>query len=250
MSQPVSNPPADRRPVVKPAFDPQAQPIVASPIVLRPLPDSALQHTFISQAFSRSVQWQVEPVFSADFHVSQEVHNKNIRAAVFFPLVQRENGLHVLFTRRADHLTSHAGQICFPGGRIEVFDTDPVAAALRETREEVGIWPEQIELIGTHPSFRTSTGYTMQPVIGLVKPGFIAQPDLTEVAEVFEVPLSFLMDPSYHRLHQAQLPDGQQRLYFSMRWKKYFIWGATAALVRNFYHHLAAAQAHFNLPAK
>ncbi|MBC7203360.1 MAG: CoA pyrophosphatase [Pusillimonas sp.] len=238
-----------RSPVVKLSFDPQAQPVVAPPVALNPLPDFALEAEFITQAFSRDIQWQVEPVFAKDFLVHRDPetglllpdHTGMIPAAVFFPLVQREDGLHVLFTRRTDHLASHAGQICFPGGRIELHDTDVTAAALRETQEEVGIGPDQIQLIGTQPGLITSTGYTMQPVIGFVKPGFVVQPDQSEVAEVFEVPLSFLMDPRKHQLHQADLPDGRQRLYFSMPWNHYFIWGATAALVRNFYHYLAAA---------
>ena len=249
MSQNPSIPPCRVRPVVKLSFDPQAQPVIAPNLVLNPLPDSALQADFITQAFSRNIEWQVEPVFAKDFLVHRDPetglllpdHSGMIPAAVFFPLIQRENGLHVLFTRRTDHLTSHAGQICFPGGRIELHDADVIAAALRETHEEVGIGPDYIELIGTQPGFITSTGYTMQPVIGLVKPGFVVQPDQSEVAEVFEVPLSYLMDPRQHQLHQATLPDGRQRLYFSMPWNNYFIWGATAALVRNFYHYLAAA---------
>ncbi len=238
-----------RSPGVKLLFDPQTQPVVASPAVLQPLPDSALEADFIAKAFDRRIEWQVEPVFAKDFLVHRDPdtglllpdHSAMIPAAVLFPLIQRESGLHVLFTRRADHLTSHAGQICFPGGRIELHDADVKAAALRETHEEVGIGAEHIQLIGTQPGFITSTGYTMQPVIGLVKPGFVIRPDHSEVAEVFEVPLSYLMDPRQHQLHQATLPDGRQRLYFSMPWNDYFIWGATAALVRNFYHYLSAA---------
>ncbi len=238
-----------RSPGVKLLFDPQTQPVVAPPAVLQALPDSALEADFIAKAFDRRIEWQVEPVFANDFLVHRDPdtglflpdHSAMIPAAVLFPLIQRESGLHVLFTRRADHLTSHAGQICFPGGRIELHDADVTAAALRETHEEVGIGAEHIQLIGTQPGFITSTGYTMQPVIGFVKPGFVIRPDHSEVAEVFEVPLSYLMDPRQHQLHQATLPDGRQRLYFSMPWNDYFIWGATAALVRNFYHYLSAA---------
>src|SRR5690606_24622254 len=102
--------------------------------------------------------------------------------------VQRPSGLHVIFTRRASHLYDHAGQISFPGGRIEASDRDATAAALRETYEEIGVSPDFIELIGVQPSFLTSTGFTMKPIIGVVRPGFTIAPDPTEVAEVFEVP--------------------------------------------------------------
>lgn len=217
------------------------QPIVQS-TALQALAPSSFESDFICSAFSCSVKWQVEPVFTKSFQVDTILPDNVVQAAVLFPLVQRPSGLHVLFTRRASHLYDHAGQISFPGGRIEPEDRDAVAAALRETHEEIGVAPEYIQLIGTQPGFLTSTGFTMKPVIGLIRPGFTIVPDTTEVAEVFEVPLSVLMDTSLHRLHQANLPDGGHRFYFSLTWKSYFIWGATAALIRNFYHFLAAAE--------
>lgn len=235
-------PPQARR-IVVPSFDPQTQPVVPSE-VLPPLADASISLDFICKAFSSQISWQVEPVFSKSFHTDDELIQKGIvQAAVFFPLVQRPSGLHVLFTRRASHLYDHAGQISFPGGRIEPRDLSAAAAALRETQEEIGVAPEFIEIIGTQPSFITSTRFTMKPVIGVIRPGFTITPDETEVAEVFEVPLSVLMDVRQHRLHRANLPDGGHRFYFSMTWQSYFIWGATAALIRNFYHYLAAAQA-------
>src|SRR5690606_6594345 len=211
------------------------------------LSQASLQLDFICSAFDHPVEWEVEPVFSDSFQADDLEAQGVIHAAVFFPLVQRPSGLHVLFTRRASHLYDHAGQISFPGGRIEPSDHDAIAAALRETYEEIGVAPDFIRLIGTQPGFLTSTGFTMKPVIGLIRPGFTITPDTTEVAEVFEVPLSVLMDTGLHRLHEAQLPGGGHRFYFSISWKSYFIWGATAALIRNFYHYLAAAQARINL---
>ncbi len=224
-----------------PEFDPRIQPIVSSRI-LQPLASTSLQLEFIQSAFSRPVSWQVEPLFADEFLADTTHYENVVRAAVFMPLVQRASGLHLLFTRRASHLYDHAGQICFPGGRIEAMDADEIAAALRETHEEIGVSSDFIQLIGTQPGFLTSTGFTMKPVIGVMRSGFTLKPDLTEVAEVFEVPLSTLMDPRLHCLHEVEMPDGSSRQYFSMSWESHFIWGATAALIRNFYHYLAAAQ--------
>ncbi|NYT85722.1 CoA pyrophosphatase [Pollutimonas harenae] len=233
--------PSRNRRIIAAGFDPLTQPIVQSN-ALQALAPSSLEPDFICSAFSCPINWQVEPVFTKSFQVDITQPEDVVQAAVLFPLVQRPSGLHVLFTRRASHLYDHAGQISFPGGRIEPGDHDAVAAALRETQEEVGIGPEYIQYIGTQPGFLTSTRFTMKPIIGLIRPGFTIVPDITEVAEVFEVPLSVLMDTRLHRLHQANLPDGGHRFYFSLTWKSYFIWGATAALIRNFYHFLAAAE--------
>jgi len=238
----MPRPRSEKRVVVVPGFDPQTQPIVPLSEVLLPLRNATMQLDFIRAAFKATVEWQVEPVFTESFQVESLNLSDIIQAAVFMPLVQRPDGLYLIFTRRAPHLYDHAGQISFPGGRIEDTDDGAVGAALRETREEIGVPPEFIQLIGTQPGFLTSTRFTMKPIIGYVQPGFIIRPDPTEVAEVFEVPLSFLMDPSHHFLHKAKLPDGGHRFYFSMPWGQYFIWGATAALIRNFYHYLAAAQ--------
>jgi 8-oxo-dGTP pyrophosphatase MutT (NUDIX family) len=245
MSQriPVSQ---NQRLVAISGFDPQTQPIMPAK-TLPPLAPATLESDFIRSAFNRPIQWQVEPVFTNSFNeerFSEECteYKDIIQAAVFIGLVQRPAGLNVIFTRRASHLHNHAGQISFPGGRIEPVDRDATAAALRETQEEIGITADFIQVIGTHPCFLTSTRFTMKPVVGLVQPGFTITADLTEVAEVFEVPLSVLMDTRLHRLHEAQLPDGGHRFYFSLSWNSYFIWGATAALVRNLYHFLAAAQ--------
>ena len=203
----------------------------------------ALRNWISRRAFGRSIAWQVEPIFADSFGTDFSDFKDTVRAAVFVPLVQRPQGLCVIFTRRASHLHDHAGQISFPGGQVDRLDRDAVAAAIRETYEEIGIEPRYLEPIGTHPMYLTSTRYTMLPVIGQVLPGFTIHPNRTEVDEVFEVPLAVLMDPGIHRLHKAQLPGGDYRYYFSMTWGPYFIWGATAALIRNLYHYLAAAQA-------
>lgn len=234
--------PFRNRVAIDPGFDPRLQPVVPVRQVLQPLLPGTIELAFINSAFHSAVEWQVEPLFVDSFGIDSSNFADVIQAAVFVPLVQRAEGVHVIFTRRASHLYNHGGQICFPGGRIERSDRDAIAAALRETQEEIGVGPEFIQLIGTQPSFLTSTRFTMKPIIGIVRPGFTIKSDATEVAEVFEVPLSVLMDPARHQLHEVCIAGVSHRFYFSISWGSYFIWGATAALIRNFYHYLAAAQ--------
>lgn len=159
-------------------------------------------------------------------------------AAVLIPLVTRDDGVHIMLTQRAAHLHDHAGQISFPGGRIETSDATPVAAALREAQEETGLPANHVEVLGSMPPYLTATGFSIIPVVSLVTPGFQLAPDAFEVAEVFEVPLSFLMDPANHRLYEARLEDGRVRHYYGMPYGRHFIWGATAGMLRNLYHLL------------
>ncbi|WP_050692311.1 CoA pyrophosphatase [Bordetella pertussis] len=164
-----------------------------------------------------------------------------VAAAVLIPLVMRADGVRVMLTQRAAHLHDHAGQVSFPGGRIEVSDATPVAAALREAQEETGLPVQQVEVLGSMPQYFTATGFAITPVVSLVQPDFELAPDAFEVAEVFEVPLSFLMDPANHRLYRAALPDGYVRQYYAMPWQRYFIWGATAGMLRNLYQTVREA---------
>jgi 8-oxo-dGTP pyrophosphatase MutT (NUDIX family) len=153
-------------------------------------------------------------------------------AAVLVPLVERDSGIRVVLTRRTHTLRDHAGQISFPGGRIEASDTDPVEAALRETEEEIGVPRDRVALIGELPSLPTATGYLIHPVVGFLDPSvrFRAQP--SEVAEIFEVPLSFVLDTGNHRPHTIAR-DGRRYRLHAIPYRDYFIWGATAGMLRS-----------------
>lgn len=153
-------------------------------------------------------------------------------AAVLFPIVLRDTGATVLLTQRTAHLRDHGGQISFPGGRVELEDLSPIHTALRETEEEIGLDRECIEIIGFLPEYRTGTGFRVTPVVALVRPPFDLTPDPFEVAEVFEVPLAFLLDPENHRQHSLHY-RGALRHFFAMPYGEYFIWGATAGMIRS-----------------
>ena len=153
-------------------------------------------------------------------------------AAVLFPIVLRASGDTVLLTQCTAHLRDHAGQISFPGGRVEMEDLSPIHTALRETEEEIGLSRERIKILGFLPEYRTGTGFRVTPVVALVQPPFDLQPDPFEVAEIFEVPLSFLLDPANHQRHSIH-HRGAMRDYFAMPYGDYFIWGATAGMIRS-----------------
>ena len=153
-------------------------------------------------------------------------------AAVLFPIVLRDTGHTVLLTQRTAHLRDHAGQISFPGGRVEIEDLSPIHTALRETEEEIGLTRDHIRILGFLPEYRTGTGFRVTPVVALVQPPFELRPDPFEVAEVFEVPLSFLLDPANHQRHSIHY-QGAMRHFFAMPYGDYFIWGATAGMIRS-----------------
>lgn len=153
-------------------------------------------------------------------------------AAVLVPLVQRSRGLQVLLTQRTAHLNDHAGQVSFPGGRVDPGDASREATALREAEEEIGLLRERIEVLGCLPEYHTVTGFSVTPVVGYVEPPFELTLDAFEVADVFEVPLAFLMDPANHQRH-AFVYQGRRRSYYAMPYEGRFIWGATAAMLLN-----------------
>ena len=159
-----------------------------------------------------------------------------IPAAVLIAIVGRDP-LTVLLTQRTDGLQSHAGQIAFPGAKIDAEDPGPLAAALREAEEEIGLDPALVEPLGFLDRYRTSTGYVIHPVVALVAPGFALTPNPREVADVFEVPLSFLMDDRNHH-RQSRLWQGRERHFYAMPFGDRFIWGATAGMIRNMHQRL------------
>lgn len=158
-------------------------------------------------------------------------------AAVMAPLLLHDGPPRLLLTERASHLKKHAGQIAFPGGRIEADDLSPAHAALREMREEVGIAPDHVEVIGRFDPYETVTGYCVTPFVGVVSPGYRIELDPGEVADVFETPFDFLMDPANHQ-RQSRVWQGQERHFYAMPWKERYIWGATAGMLKSLHDRL------------
>ncbi|MCU0805160.1 MAG: CoA pyrophosphatase [Burkholderiales bacterium] len=161
-------------------------------------------------------------------------------AAVLVPVVDRRDQLTVLFTRRTAHLHDHAGQISFPGGRSEA-DESALDTALRETEEEIGLARGHVEPLGELTEYVTITGYRVTPVVALVRPPFDLAPDDFEVAEIFEVPLAFLLDPANHQRNSV-VYEGLQRHYYAMPYGPYYIWGATAGMLMNLYRFLGVSR--------
>jgi len=183
---------------------------------------------------------EMEPVAAGDGHLWRKPDE--IRpAAVLVPVVAREEGLTVLFTRRTAHLHDHAGQISFPGGRAETGDGSAAQTALRETTEELGLAAARVEVLGELPKYVTVTGYRVTPVVGLVTPPLELRPDEFEVAEVFEVPLPFLLDPVNHQRNSV-IYEGGHRRYFAVPYRQFYIWGATAGMLMNLHAFLAGPE--------
>jgi 8-oxo-dGTP pyrophosphatase MutT (NUDIX family) len=224
--------------------DPQRYPVVGIDDHLPPLPADALTPAALRQRFADS-QRPWTPEFLGDARLFA-LEREPVAASVLMPLVERDDGLHVLLTRRTDHLTDHAGQVSFPGGRAEPDDIDVVDTALRETQEEVGLARERVQVLGPLNTYSTVSSYVVTPIVALVQPPFQLALDDFEVAEAFEVPLQFLMTPAHHHRHAAEF-QGVRRQFLSMPWqgvdaqgqpREYFIWGATAAMLRNLYSFL------------
>jgi 8-oxo-dGTP pyrophosphatase MutT (NUDIX family) len=191
----------------------------------------------LRDSFKVKTDWVPESSDEQDYRAFEMLAPKP--ASVLIPLIQRDTGLTMLLTRRTAHLSNHAGQVSFPGGRAEPHDRSPIDTALRETEEEIGLARQHIEPIGHLPDYFTNSGYRVTPIVSLVLPPFELLPDSFEVAEVFEVPLEFLMNPANHQTRMAELEDGV-RSFYTMPYGRHFIWGATASMLRIFYSYLAA----------
>ncbi|QPF74547.1 CoA pyrophosphatase [Roseateles sp. DAIF2] len=229
-----------------PILNPQAVPVTGADHHLPAVSAMALEPAALRQRFTAPPPWQPEiPGDGGRF-----AQRTPAAAAVLVPLVMHDSGTTLLLTRRTAHLRDHAGQISFPGGRVEPEDEGVIATALRETEEEIGLAREHIEVIGQLPIYTTVTAFEVSPVVALVRPGFNLTLDAGEVDEAFEVPLAFLMDPAHHQRHLFSW-EGGERQFLSMPWvapdpeeggapREYFIWGATAAMLRNLYRFLSA----------
>jgi 8-oxo-dGTP pyrophosphatase MutT (NUDIX family) len=223
--------------------DPKRYPVVGIDDHLPPLSADVLTPSALRQRFAEARPWT--PEFHGDARLFA-LEREPIAASVLMPLVERDDGLHVLLTRRTDHLADHAGQVSFPGGRAEPDDADVVETALREAHEEVGLPRDRVQVLGPLNTYSTVTSYVVTPIVALVQPPFNLALDAFEVAEAFEVPLKFLMTPAHHHRHAAEF-EGVKRQFLSMPWqgvdasgqpREYFIWGATAAMLRNLYSFL------------
>lgn len=218
-----------------PVFDPRLVPITGVDTHLPKVPDAALDPQALRERFRNPPQWLPEMVAEPRFS------DKAPKAAsVLIPLVMRDQ-LMVLLTQRTVHLSSHSGQIAFPGGKADATDTDAAHTALRETEEEIGLQGHHIEVIGALPIYTTGSAYVVTPVVGLVQSSASIAMNADEVADVFEVPFSFLMDPANHRHHRLEWA-GATRHWLSMPYQdatqERFIWGATAGMLRNLYRFL------------
>ena len=161
------------------------------------------------------------------------------RAAVLVPIIPREHGPTTLLTHRPMTMKAHPGQVAFPGGKVDPIDHDPVHAALREAHEEVGVDPAKVELVGVGDIYVAGSGFRITPVVAILPSDFVAIPEPYEVADVFETPLSFLMNPENH-VRKSRLWNGKERHYLEMPHNGHYIWGVTAGVIRSLYDRLYA----------
>ena len=168
-----------------------------------------------------------------DLMENEEVRTENLtEAAVLIPIVERNNGLKVILTKRSNNLKQHPGQVSFPGGKSEKTDKSLVATALRETREEIGINNKNVEILGQLSKHVTITGFKITPFIGKIRTGFSTKIQTSEVSEIFEVPLSYLSNPKNFRVESVKW-KGKKRFFYSIPYGPYYIWGATARILKN-----------------
>lgn len=237
-----------------PNFNPRHAPVTGVDAHLPAVPLERMTPDALRRRFVAPPAWQPELRREPQF-----ADRPPAAAAVLVPLVDRPGGLSVLLTERSDNLSTHSGQVAFPGGKVDPEDVDVVDAALREAQEEVDLPRGHIDVLGQLPVYVTGSQFIVTPVVAVVRPGFVLHPNPDEVAHAFEVPLAFLMNPAHHRRHRMEW-GGQMREWFSMPYLERvriergtgesaptpeseverFIWGATAGMLRNFYRFLSA----------
>ena len=220
-----------------PNFDPERVPVIGVDHHLPAVPAARLSAQALRQRFAQPPAWQPEVVRERKF-----AQREPALASVLVGIVMRDAPT-LLLTQRTAHLSTHSGQIAFPGGKVDPEDTDAAATALREAQEEVGLEPRHVEVLGSLSEYVTGTSFIVTPIVALVDPAHELVPNPHEVDEVFEVPLAFLMDPAHHRRHAFEA-EGVRRVWFSMPYddqgRERFIWGATAGMLRNLYRFLSA----------
>ena len=245
MSEPFDDrtvPTATTAPV--PPFDPMTAKVIGTASGAA-IGIDVLDAARLRRIFAEPRPWQPEPTDETRRPRFRAGSTDYVPAAVLVAIVQRESssgGPTVLFTQRAAHLNAHAGQVSFPGGRAEAGDADAVDTALRETAEEIGLARRHVEVIGRLSDYLTVTGFRVAPIVALVHPPFDLSLDAFEVAEAFEVPLTFLLDPANHERREAITFGGETRVFTAMPYGRHFVWGATAAMLRNLYLFMVAQQ--------
>ena len=220
-----------------PAFDPQQVPVFQVDTHLDAVPAQRLTPASLQARFAHPPQWQPELVRERKFMDRAPAH-----AAVLLGVVMRDEPT-VLLTQRPSHMSTHAGQIAFAGGKCDETDADAAATALREAHEEVGLEAHHVQVLGTLPEYVTGSAFYVTPVVALISPAMRLQLNTHEVDDAFEVPLAFLMNPAHHRWHRYEF-EGVTREWLSMPYpdgdQLRFVWGATAGMLRNFYRFLSA----------
>ena len=219
------------------AFDPQLVPVFQVDTHLAAVPSQHLTPEALQARFANPPVWQPELVRERKFMDRAPAH-----AAVLLGVVMRDEPT-VLLTQRPSHMSTHAGQVAFAGGKCDETDADVAATALREAHEEVGLEAHHVQVLGTLPEYVTGSAFYVTPVVALISPSMSLQLNVHEVADAFEVPLAFLMNPAHHRWHRYEF-EGVTREWLSMPYQDgdqvRFVWGATAGMLRNFYRFLSA----------